>query len=271
MTDFDDRPFVQGSLVGLRSFRVDSLGRLTGVSFKSVWVPGVNEAGCSAGTRFLKSLPSSMQGLLTYTSVNKPFLPLALGNTPQAAESPPKEHVLAGVGCRCGFYAYFDEGSNPHHFQGNVLALIEGYGVCTVGSRGFRCSKARLLGFVQEPRLRWWRRIHPGLLRIWLGLVPATVVAVWLSLSDGVDAFATRLTIGVWAFAATVAAIGTYAEKIAGNLIAPPRRPIPDAVLENYPDVPVYQNLADALAAHPLILPERPTAASDPEFWTRAA
>lgn len=46
MSEFGDRPFIAGSLIGLRAFRVDNLGRLTGVTHRDVWTPGENVAVC---------------------------------------------------------------------------------------------------------------------------------------------------------------------------------------------------------------------------------
>ena len=40
MSDFSDRPFVAGVITGLRAFRIDLLGRLTGVVHRDVWTPG---------------------------------------------------------------------------------------------------------------------------------------------------------------------------------------------------------------------------------------
>jgi hypothetical protein len=70
-------------------------------------------------------------------------------------------HHRAGIkGCSCGFYAYFDEDHNPHHSKSNVLCVIEGYGLLTVGTRGFRAEKARLLALVVKPRHRSPRYQH---------------------------------------------------------------------------------------------------------------
>jgi hypothetical protein len=44
--EFEGYEFVPGEVFGTRSFRVDKMGRLTGVSFRVVWRPGVNEATC---------------------------------------------------------------------------------------------------------------------------------------------------------------------------------------------------------------------------------
>ena len=49
----DSRPLVADSITGTRSFAVDKLGRLTGVTHKDVWRPGVNCAVCKIGDRMV--------------------------------------------------------------------------------------------------------------------------------------------------------------------------------------------------------------------------
>ena len=119
MSDFSDRPFVAGSLIGIRSFKPIGERLFAPVQRHPAWVPGENVAECRRPLMF---------------SVMPPVEAL--------------DHRAGSMGCRCGFYAYFDLGSNPHHQLGNVLGLIEGYGVTTVGTRGFRCEKARIVALI---------------------------------------------------------------------------------------------------------------------------
>jgi hypothetical protein len=189
MSDFGDRPFVAGSVTGLRAFRVDPLGRLTGVTYKDVWTPGENVATCHKApddgmeaayqrllTQYLGdtySVPSSyLMGPSPYRSggfVSRFF------NSPQPAPSPTVsippipapgekkpviEHRLAGVSCQCGFYAYFDGGNDylvqpgasitygPEDKAPRIGAIIEGWGVCTIGTRGFRAEKAKVVALI---------------------------------------------------------------------------------------------------------------------------
>jgi hypothetical protein len=158
MSDFSDRPFVAGSLIGLRAFAIDSLGRLLGPTYRQVFKPGENEAECRKPEG---SLYANM--MVTYNRLMAS--PMALGafpapatvtfNEPRlseaAVEKPKPAHALAGVSCQCGFYAYFD-GGNDYGGRSRVTAVIEGYGVCTVGTRGFRASKAKLLALVEPKR-----------------------------------------------------------------------------------------------------------------------
>lgn len=191
MSDFSDRPFVAGSLIGLRAFAVDKLGRLRGPSFPQVFTPGENEAVCRKDERpplqSVMSLYASMVGpaltvpspwALTSTfgvttapppapAYGKGPCPCGCGmeveftdggDRPLAEKAvtphePPKPtHVLGGVTCGCGFYAYFD-GRNDYKEPDRIAAVIEGYGVCTFGDRGFRASKARLVALV-EPKAK---------------------------------------------------------------------------------------------------------------------
>lgn len=129
MNQFADRPFVAGSLIGIRSFRI--YGSTTGIlvspqrATARAWTCGENIAEC--------------RPLMSHSLVQ------------EFGEQPLREHQVASMGCQCGFYAYFDRGSNPYHSVLNVLGLIEGYGVATVGSRGFRCEKARIVALIGQP------------------------------------------------------------------------------------------------------------------------
>lgn len=104
-TRFSGKEFAVGTAKGARSFRVDSLGRLTGIHFRQVWVPGENVAECKA-------------------------------DHPHAAGAFPD--------CKCGFYGYYD-GSNDYYVEGYVSAVVEGYGEAVMGDKGFRVTKARIL------------------------------------------------------------------------------------------------------------------------------
>lgn len=145
MSEFSDRPFVAGSLFGLRAFSVDGLGRLTGPACGGIFKPGENEAECRKGT-------SSPFGMLRMPTFHHYYdLDVALGIAPKKKKpEPPPEppvHTVAGLDCTCGYFAYFD-GRNDYKDPTRLAAIIEGYGICTVGTRGFRASKARLLAIV---------------------------------------------------------------------------------------------------------------------------
>lgn len=54
----------------------------------------------------------------------------------------PKPHSIAE--CTCGFYGY-TYGSNQYHRDDGVTGIIEGFGEVLVGTKGFRCTKAKVL------------------------------------------------------------------------------------------------------------------------------
>lgn len=130
--EFGQRPFAAGSLTGLRTFRITDAGALTGVVHKGLWGSGVNQAECLA--------PS---GIINFLGGRQPL---------RGPDAP--GHQLASLNCTCGWHAYFD-GSNDYasqrwimHNQYGLSGVIEGWGKCVVGSRGFRCEKAQIKALV---------------------------------------------------------------------------------------------------------------------------
>lgn len=128
--EFDAKTQIElapGVVRGSRSFRVAGAGQLTGVSFQYVWRSGENDAKCLA---------------------------LAFSLTRYSG----KDDVLDGHGehdmttCKHGFYGYYD-GSDDFHHIGMVSGVIEGYGETVIGSRGFRCMKARIVALHVPPEV----------------------------------------------------------------------------------------------------------------------
>lgn len=69
-------------------------------------------------------------------------------------------------GCSCGFYAFTD-GRDDLGLQGVLISgIIEGYGRVTVGQRGFRAEKARIVALdleeVDPAHRRLLRRSYPN-------------------------------------------------------------------------------------------------------------
>lgn len=167
MSEFSDEAFVAGSLTGIRTFRVDKLGRLTAVNFPDpVWTPGENVAVCRkgrdfpAGARLSFGPPGSyggFSGLLgggySVYFDDPPPVVTALRAAEKVEPLPPPVHQVAQLNCTCGYYAYFDNGDNPNHCRGlDVYGVIEGYGRATVGARGFRCEKAVIKALIIKPK-----------------------------------------------------------------------------------------------------------------------
>lgn len=136
ISGFDGDQLIVGSVRGVRSFDVDAAGRLTGVFHRRVWGPGQNSASCVYHEPpFRRSLSS------------------------QAS------HRVAARGCSCGFYAYLDDKHGD--VGGEVRGVIEGYGRVTVGSRGFRAEKAKILALV-VPRMGISLYFQTFLVSLWM-------------------------------------------------------------------------------------------------------
>lgn len=258
MSDFSDRPFVAGTLNGIRSFQVDSLGRLTGVTVPRIFKPGVNTATCSKRATYRDYLPRDIYGTARSAT------PERIAAARKQAEVDNKNHHVASVRCACGYYAYFD-GSNDYSRSETVTALIAGSGVCTIGTRGFRAEKAELLAFV-GPR---WKDQEVGLfLRRWVWTLNVLAVLILTLFAVG------RAVEGDWWLAGMDGGIaGMNAGLAFFNFRRRPKRSKDDRfelLARNYPDVPVFSSLKAALREHPVSPPPMPTPDED-DFWTRSA
>lgn len=338
MSEFSDRPFVAGSLVGLRAFDVDSLGRLVGPSYKTVFKPGVNEAECRGFAAATRGIPRDAELVqawgtaragLSGFSYSDPRWTLRLsdGNakgyqtleelTADYPPPPDATHTVGAADCSCGYYAYFD-GGNDYETDGRVTVIVEGTGVCTVGGRGFRASRGRLLAFVNtepsaapvadvtpdesdnDPHPRWDRWSD------WCYRSSANIPLTVLGLIVGVTAFVAAfpmfaevswmlgsllLLVALGSVSAAVVSDRGWDHGLTRNFsfnhsdlkckstplvperfvaaIAPPASSVRwDLVRRNYPDVPVYPTVAEALAEFPLTAPPPPSP-KDEDFWTR--
>lgn len=119
--------FAAGVVRGVRAFDVDALGRLRGVTYKHIWTPGENRAECRRGDTEWSRMQLSLSRYM---------------GVADSSESNDGPHSMND--CKHGFYAYYD-GSNDYHDKARVSAVIEGYGEAVIGSRGFRCMKARII------------------------------------------------------------------------------------------------------------------------------
>lgn len=56
---------------------------------------------------------------------------------------------VSGERCGCGFYAYWDVASLGHNQSSSsglpVIGIVEGFGRTLLGSRGFRCQRAKII------------------------------------------------------------------------------------------------------------------------------
>jgi hypothetical protein len=133
-TQFDSRGLYLGPFRGVRSFRIDPQGFLTGVVFRTRWNVGVNKAICNR------------------SEYNLPYYGYG-GNTAWEPHKLPEDHGMDV--CRHGFYAY-GENSNDYHQPGFVSGVIDGWGKeVMVGTRGFRCMRASIVALcVSEVAIR---------------------------------------------------------------------------------------------------------------------
>lgn len=155
--EFTGVGFASGSIRGTRSFRVDQLGRLSGIHYRQVWTPGENKASCRRDPTTM----SIQQAFWQLTSVAplppRPSFSQRMGLTPFAAggvipraafgsshDPVPDADQHEFASCGCGFYGYY-EGSDDYHDARRVSAVVEAYGEAVIGTRGFRAMKARIL------------------------------------------------------------------------------------------------------------------------------
>jgi hypothetical protein len=119
-TGTDVVQLVAGSLYGLRAFLLNHDGTLTSpIRYDFHWKNGEVEAECNS----------------------LPFL----------------GHKIGSQVCFCGFYSYHTVEHAQAYYYGpdaSIMGVIEGYGHVTIGSKGMRTSKARIVGLV-VPRTFW--------------------------------------------------------------------------------------------------------------------
>jgi hypothetical protein len=132
------RQLVAGSLVGLRSWRLDHNGQLRGITFPAGWKAGENEARC-----FAAIAPPGSYGFGSSWLFAGDEVTIAPGWQAEPCS-------LVERDCACGFYAYHDNlvvayGGVTISGGPRVTGVIEGYGRVIVGPSGFRASKARIV------------------------------------------------------------------------------------------------------------------------------
>jgi len=261
MSNFSDRPLYTGTLTGIRSFKVDDYGRLTAVNYPGVWTPGENVATCRSDA--IGSIWSPLVSMMRISVETAPA-------EKKEAEGP--KHQVASHSCGCGFYAYYDRRHNPHHDKGQVLGLVEGYGVMTVGSRGFRAEKARIVALVKTRGAFPFDRLAARCYNRGPLLAGLAAMVFILSTVFGVS-YIPKL--GWWEFAFLPGVLaGAALLYLSFRSLSVHGRTLANRwglVRRNYPDVPVYRSVRAAIAAHPLTPPAPLDPDSDPDFWTRSA
>jgi hypothetical protein len=231
--DFGGPMLVAGTVTGVRKFDVTPDGKLTSLFgfLGQAWNPGDNTATCSLN---------------------------------------PFPHTVASRNCTCGFYAYFAK--QRSHYHGDVEGIIEAHGRVTMGSKGFRASHARIVALIRPDLQRAPRSLVEWLVRRQgvSGNFGASLFALAVVSSIAATVFSITLGVAVdprFGFLAAWIPVGAYlmwAENRAFDIhldrkypLASGRaRTLTDAdwrlVQRNYPDVPVYGSLAEAVKHHPL-------------------
>lgn len=185
----DDYEFAAGSVHGIRSWSMDDLGRLHGVTHAEVWRPGENVAVCKQSREIPCPNPVAPRDHKP-KAIEAPepkkrkkgrnrsvYDPIAwqidtfpeYGLRPRCGEPTcyAGKHTVASEhsfdsSCSCGFWAYNDYAFAEH---GTVTGIIEGYGKTSIGTRGFRCEKARIVALCRERKeaplsLSTWTRLQ---------------------------------------------------------------------------------------------------------------
>ena len=129
--DFTGPALAAGTVLGVRAFGIDRLGRLRGVAHADVFRPGENVARCRAAPegRWTHG-PSGITWTADETSAHRP----------------------GSAECGCGYWAHYD-GTHSYEAPARATAIIEGYGLVTLGTSGFRAGKARLVALVPPSHL----------------------------------------------------------------------------------------------------------------------
>lgn len=129
--DFTGPALAAGTVLGVRAFDIDNLGRLRGVTHADVFRPGENIARCRA----------KPQGRWAHVPGGMTWAP-----------DEPREHHPGSADCECGYWAHYD-GTHSYETKLRASAIIEGYGLVTLGTSGFRAGKARLVALVPPSHL----------------------------------------------------------------------------------------------------------------------
>lgn len=113
---------------------MDRSGWLKGVY--GAWQPEVNEAVCKRP----QESPTSAAFRAWARGAGPAILPDRL-----SADEPGGRHTAPDESCTCGFYAFWAAEPAPVSAQFPVAGVVEGSGRTLIGSRGFRCAKARIV------------------------------------------------------------------------------------------------------------------------------
>lgn len=140
--------FAVGSLRGVHTWSVDRLGRLVGISYPQVWTPGENVATCRLNE--ISALSAAQIATAGYPSRDPAMQVIQSFQYATGAYTKTIREKCERLSpdCTCGFYAYHDGVADYHPISCCIEGIIDGYGLTTVGTRGFRCEKARIVALL---------------------------------------------------------------------------------------------------------------------------
>lgn len=297
MSEFGGLPLVAGSARGVRAFEVDVLGRLRGVTHAQTWTPGDNEAECKRPVISREKFDEVQQ--MDYRLVSNGVVV----NSGPSFRIEGDPHDLADPTCTCGFYAYTDAGKDHYEAKGRVTGVVEGFGATTVGTHGFRASKARLVAICVErepepevaadpaPSAAQKARRTQRRLAVAGGSFALIGVAACLWTSNWLAALSAAIWVAIHVLGFKYPSAGNaerpepeFRYAMGGHISTPRgiriRTSVPEVdkpevdvekVRRNYPDVPFYTSRAEMLRDFPPDRGEELTPDNDPEFWTRSA
>lgn len=251
-----NRSLVAGTINGIRSWDLLPDGTLEGVTIPYHWTPGLNHAVCA-----------------------KRAQPQIWIKPPTAQELAP--HDVAAASCSCGFYAYTTADHGEYSGPVRVTGIIAASGLVTLGSKGFRAANAQIIALVRPalgapppPHQNVWDRfsrwIHDrGINSLYAGWITFCIGAITGGQTALTHGGAWWLLPGLVAPAgATILVAHIHGSKVATahkqwarfahvsivqNLVALDLPGRVAAAEGRYADIPWYDTLDDALAAHPII------------------
>lgn len=258
MKAFDGRPLIVGTIRGVRSWTINSDGRLWPRIYCAggAWGPEENTAICHHPS--MKAATAAIAQGLTHRYIH---LQRFIDRVPT--------HRVAGLDCECGFYAFFD-GSNEYHSEPDTLAgIIEGHGTVTAGTKGFRAEKAKIVALVDAglaPTSVRSRLDRLALATFRKRQSPVELVACGVGLALYAPfAYLSHVFGALWVIPGFVAALtpmvalilltirggrlfrveGAFGRHVHG-------RQLIERVKERYPDVQWFPSMAEALRAYPV-------------------
>lgn len=281
--DFGLYEFAVGSTVGIREFRMDSLGRLTGLTHQVVWRPGENLATCRRRKQTdacMGAHDHSYRMTMHTSSSSWSGMPTRTEYADDCTEPNPCKGL--DPACACGFYAFYGSESTYHDTRpATVTGIVECYGKTVVGTKGFRAEKGQLVALcipsVGITETIKNTRISTAAKGFGLYFAPPLVTLPAMALPGAVDRVAfvlfgltTCVSTSTFLIRRGNRKMAERAKRSSDTLGTETRSELYARVRENYPDVPTYGSVADMLAAHPTDqYAASLTPQSDPDFWDR--